>query len=206
MRLSCYIHRNPLRAGIIARLAEYPWSSYKAYAYGNKAPDWLMKKPILAQFRVKDKYKAYREKVKHSGEEEKSLWGDFRRGMIIGTKEFADRIRSKYISDNIQKKIPQHRALGKSVDPEKVLKKAARILNCDLHYMRHSRRISKLLKDDRDLLVYLVWKKCILNNEETGRLFGMTYSAMSHILSSMLRACAKINSHFRIPSSIKESA
>jgi len=27
MRLSCYIHRNPLRAGIIARLAEYPWSS-----------------------------------------------------------------------------------------------------------------------------------------------------------------------------------
>ena len=32
MRLSYYIHRNPLRAGIIARLAEYPWSSYKVYA------------------------------------------------------------------------------------------------------------------------------------------------------------------------------
>ena len=63
MQLSCYIHRNPLRAGIIARLAEYPWSSYKAYAYGDKAPDWLLTKQILAQFKVKDKYKAYREKV-----------------------------------------------------------------------------------------------------------------------------------------------
>jgi putative transposase len=185
MRLSCYIHRNPLRAGIIDRLGEYPWSSYKAYAYGAKAPDWLMRKPILAQFRVKDKYKAYREKVQHYAEEEKSLWEDFRHGMIIGTKEFVDRIRSKYIPDNFHKEIPQHRALGKSVDPEKVLEKAAGILNCDLDYIRHSRRISRSLKDDRDFLVYLVWKICILSNEETGRLFGMTYSAVSHILSSM---------------------
>ncbi len=73
MRLSCYIHRNPLRAGIIARLAEYPWSSYKAYAYGDKAPDWLMRKSILAQFKVRDKYKAYRGRVQHYAEEEKSL-------------------------------------------------------------------------------------------------------------------------------------
>jgi len=35
------------------------------------------------------------------------------------------------------------------------------------------------------LLVYLVWKTCMLPNEETGRLFGITYSAVSHILSSM---------------------
>jgi hypothetical protein len=35
------------------------------------------------------------------------------------------------------------------------------------------------------LLVYLVWKTCMLPNEETGRLFGMTYSAISHILSAM---------------------
>jgi len=50
MRLSCYIHRNPLRAGIVARLVDYPWSSYKAYAYGEKAPELLVTKPILYQF------------------------------------------------------------------------------------------------------------------------------------------------------------
>ena len=72
-----------------------------------------------------------------------------------------------------------------TVDPEKVLAKAAGILNCDLDYIRHSRRISKLLKNDRDLMVYLVWKICILSDEETGRLSGMTYSAISHILSSI---------------------
>ncbi len=61
--------------------------------------------------------------------------------MIIGAKEFVERIRSKYMPDNFHKEIPQHRALGKSVDPEKVLEKAAGILNCDFDYIRHSRRI-----------------------------------------------------------------
>jgi chromosomal replication initiation ATPase DnaA len=104
---------------------------------------------------------------------------------MIGTKEFVDRMRSTYMPDNFHNEIPQHRALGKSVDPEKVLEKAAGILNCDLDYIQNSRRIPKLIKEDRDLMVYLVWKICILSNEETGRLFGMTYSAINNILSSM---------------------
>jgi len=41
------------------------------------------------------------------------------------------------------------------------------------------------MKGDLDLLVYLVWKTCMLPNAEIGRLFGMRYSAISHILSSM---------------------
>jgi len=41
------------------------------------------------------------------------------------------------------------------------------------------------MKNDRDLLVYLVWKICRLLNEENGWLFSMIYSAISHILSSM---------------------
>ena len=87
--------------------------------------------------------------------------------------------------DHLHEEIAQHSAFGKSVAPEKVFQKAAGILNCDLDDIRHSRRIPKSKKEDRDLLVYLVWKTCILTNEETGRLFGMTYSAVSHILSSM---------------------
>jgi REP element-mobilizing transposase RayT len=46
-RLSCYIHRNPLRAGIVERLADYPWSGYLNYAYRKKPPEWLKTKTIL---------------------------------------------------------------------------------------------------------------------------------------------------------------
>jgi len=41
MQLSYYIHRNPLRAGMVQRLIEFPWSSYPAYAYNRRRPDWL---------------------------------------------------------------------------------------------------------------------------------------------------------------------
>ena len=37
--LSCYIHRNPLRAGTVERLVDYPWSSYPMYANGKKSPE-----------------------------------------------------------------------------------------------------------------------------------------------------------------------
>ena len=156
VRLCCYIHRNPLRANVITRLAEYPWSSYRAYAYGDKAPDRLLPKPILLQFKGKDRHKAYRDKVQQYAEEEKSFWEDFRHGMIIGTKEFVDRIRSKYLPDKFHQEIPQHRALAKSVDPKVVLGKAAKVLNCELNLIRHGRRVPKSMKGDRDLLVYLV--------------------------------------------------
>jgi len=54
MQLSCYIHRNPLRAGLIERLADYPWSSYPVYAYGKKPPAWLSTGLILNQFNVRN--------------------------------------------------------------------------------------------------------------------------------------------------------
>lgn len=27
----CYIHQNPLKAGIVNNIVDYPWSSYKEY-------------------------------------------------------------------------------------------------------------------------------------------------------------------------------
>jgi len=185
MRLSCYIHRNPLRAGIVSRLSDYPWSSYKTYAYGSKAPDWLLTQPILSYFKARDKHKAYRIKAQNYAKEEKSLWEDFRHGLVLGTKEFVDRIRSKYMPDELQRDVPLHRALGRSTDPQRVLNKAISVLKCDLDAIRNSRRIPKGLKENRDLLVYLVWQMCMLTNEETGRLFGMTYSAASRVVNSM---------------------
>jgi hypothetical protein len=54
LQLSYYIHRNPLRAGIVQRLIDYPWSSYPAYAYDRRSPDWLKTDLLLAQFGPKN--------------------------------------------------------------------------------------------------------------------------------------------------------
>jgi len=185
MRLSCYIHRNPIRAGIVERLADYRWSSYKTYAYGGKAPEWLITKPIFSRFKGKDKHKAYREKVQRYAREEKKLWEDLRHGMIIGSKQFVEKIRSAYLPEKLNKEIPQQRKLAKSFDPVAKLKQAARMLDCNFDSFRRAPRITKADRDNRDLLVFSVWKTGLLTNEEIGRLFGMTYSSVSHIVRSI---------------------
>jgi len=185
MRLSWYVHRNPLRAGIVERLADYHWSSYKAYAYGHKAPEWLITKPIFSQFKGKDKHKVYKEKVQRYAKEEKKLWEDLRHGMIIGSKKFVDNIRSAYLPEKLHKEIPQQRDLAKGIDPVAKLKEAARMLDCDLDHFRRVPRITKADRDDRDLLVLSVWKTGVLTNDKIGRLFGMTYSSVSHIVRSI---------------------
>jgi hypothetical protein len=43
MPLSFYIHKNPLRAGMVKRLIDYRWSSYRAYAYNRRHAKWLIK-------------------------------------------------------------------------------------------------------------------------------------------------------------------
>ena len=87
MRLSCYIHRNPLRAGIVERLADYKWSSYMTYAYGKKAEKWLKTNLILTQFKgnKKEKHEAYRQMVQFYSNEETKTWEDFRHGLFFGT-------------------------------------------------------------------------------------------------------------------------
>jgi len=42
-------------------------------------------------------------------------------------------------------------------------------------------------RDDRDLLVFSVWKTDILTNEKIGRLFGITHSSISHIVKRWSR-------------------
>ena len=87
--------------------------------------------------------------------------------------------------DECHKEVPLHRALARSRDPEETLEKVAALVKVDIDSIRKTRRISKAMKDDRDLLVFILWQTCALTNEETGRLFGITYSAASRILDSM---------------------
>ena len=201
MHLSCYIHRNPLRAGIVRRLADYPWSSYPIYAYGKKSPEWLLTKPILSLFDTKDKHRAYRKMVQDYSLEEKKIWEDFRHGLFFGSQKFIDRIKSKYLSENPDVEIPQKRQVLRDTNPENIVKKAAKILNCDTDNFLQSSRISDRNKLNRDLLIYLLWSTGWYNNQEIGNVFGLGYSSVSRrvtIMKSMITKDEKINKEDQI--------
>jgi REP element-mobilizing transposase RayT len=179
LRLSCYIHRNPLRAGIVDRLADYKWSSYPFYAYKKKPPGWLKIELILNQLSGVDRHKAYRTKVRQYSDENGSIWEDVKYGLIFGGEEFIKSLKTRFLEKETKQEIPQHNKLFREFNPDLFLKQVSEILPFDVEAARIARRISPGEKDNRDILLYLLWKTGRLSNHEIGVLLGMTYSAVS---------------------------
>lgn len=208
MQLSCYIHRNPMRAGIVNDLTDYRWSSYLAYAYGRKAPEWLSMNLILSQFNAKDRRRAYRDKVQRYAKQEKRLLKDFRHGIFLSSMQFVDEMRKKHMPQTPDREIPQQRAVGRLDDPHDVLQEASQLLGCSVERFRRSLRISASDRDDRDVLVYFMWQTGMTTNERLGQLFGLTYSSISHIVkgfkerldqeSTLSERIDKLHSQFKI--------
>jgi REP element-mobilizing transposase RayT len=153
LRLSCYIHRNPLRAGMINWLGDYPWSSYRCYAYGKKPPGWLKTATILNQLHSQAPHKAYRTKVQQYSDEEGSLWEDVRHGLIYGGQEFVEEIKARFLGDKKDVELPQRNRLLKTIDSDLLLEKASKILGFEVKLDRGNKKISPGDKEKRDMLV-----------------------------------------------------
>ncbi len=183
LRLSCYIHRNPLRAGIVERLADYPWSSQRFYAYRKKAPDWLTTETILNQLSGNDLHRAYRVKVQHYSDEQGSVWEDIKHGFIYGSQDFVVDLKSRFLGDKKDVELPEHNRLLRTDDPQQLLKSASDDLGFDLTSARKAKRIAPEQKEKRDMLIYLLWKTGRLSNRHIGAMLGVTYSTVSKVVS-----------------------
>ncbi len=180
LQLSYYIHRNPLRAKMVERLADYRWSSYRVYAYGQQAPEWLNTEPVLSQLvNAEDRHKAYRENIQKYAKEEGRLWEELRHGFILGEKRFVGEIKRRFLPETAHRDIPQQRLLVKEVDLNQILSKAAGFLGCDLDQFKKTPRVSSSCAIDRDLLLYAVWQLGARTNSQLGEIFGLTGSAVS---------------------------
>jgi REP element-mobilizing transposase RayT len=185
LRLSCYIHRNPLRAGVVNRLSDYRWSSYLSYGYGRKGPEWLSTDLILAQFKGLDQCRRYREMVQKYAKEEKRLLEDLRHGLFWGSQQFVERIRKQHLPSKIDSSVPQQTEVKKPSNPFAILQSAQRLLKCDVQSFVQTERVTGDDKEKRDLLIYLLWKAGRLSNAQIGQLFGISYSAVSHAVRSI---------------------
>ena len=99
LKLSAYIHLNPLRAGMVKNLKQYRWSSYLDYVSDRgKIPERLDKEFILSQFAedTKEARKRYRSYVKENIGMKDPLVESYR-GIALGTgryiKEIVDGIK-----------------------------------------------------------------------------------------------------------------
>ena len=178
-RLSYYIHRNPLRAGLVKRLIQYRWSSYPVYGYGKDHPKWLQTKLILSQSNAKDCHLAYRRKVERYADEKGRIWEDMIHGFIYGSQEFVDWLKAMFLPAEPEIDISQQRRLHKDVDPSEMADHIARIAGSDIDYFKKTERISSSRRLERDQILYILWQTGMFTNQQIADVFKLSFSMVS---------------------------
>lgn len=172
LELSRYIHLNPVRAGMVKSVEEYPWSSYLAYIGKREARQWMETGFVLASFGedVSTARERYREFVKE-GEEKKvgNPLEQVHASTILGREAFCAFVQKK-IEENMR--VPDTRNVPalKAFETRPSLDKIAQIV-ADV-CRGHPRQIKKL-----SLWISQDIGGCSLS--EIGRRYGMREGAVS---------------------------
>ena len=87
LELARYVVLNPLRANMVPRLEQWPWSSFPATCGQTAKPDWLQVDFVLAQFstqraRAIEKYVAF----VHEGAKLPSVWEQLQGQVYLGSE------------------------------------------------------------------------------------------------------------------------
>ena len=117
-----YIHRNPLKAGIVKSLDDFLWSSHKGYLSKAKKWSWLEKETLLTQLtQVKSRQKsAYLDFVSLDDSEEIEKFYSMKNMLsILGSTAFKNDIREKFSGLVNRQEVPESKVLA--LDAERAI-------------------------------------------------------------------------------------
>lgn len=106
-----YIHRNPLRAGLVRRLDRYPWSSHIAYL--SPSPKWarLHSELVLSMLcqAGEDAANAYRSFMAQDESDELTAALSKRNvSAFLGSEEFINWVKDRFQSCDLIERLPLH--------------------------------------------------------------------------------------------------
>lgn len=118
LELARYVVLNPLRARMVTRLEDWPWSSYLATCGQAHAPEWLQTDCIVAQF-GRQRASAIRKYVEfvHEGARLPSVWTQLQGQIYLGSEGFVKKMQEQIEKKPTLDEIPraQRRALTQAL-------------------------------------------------------------------------------------------
>ena len=173
LQLSRYIHRNPIEAGVVDRLDDYPWSSYPYYVGTLSAPAWLYREEIYQQLMVKsrrrEKYRAFVEMG--VDEEIAAFYGKGNQIPYLGSDAFRDWAYRQRQTDESE----LHRETIQYFRPtiEQVTASVARHFKVDADGITKSQRGHVDENIPRWVVMYLAQESCGLKLREIADYLGL---------------------------------
>ncbi len=185
MQLVRYIHRNPVKAGIVSQPDDYIWSSHKGYLSVAKKWKWLHKEfifSLLTKYK-KDWVKEYRSFVAMEDSEEiAGLFGSKQWPSILGPGKFVDWVKGKYYEVKADQEVPQSKELAPETESIiNIVCKFYKVIEDELYISRRGH-----FNEPRNVAIYLIRKLRSDSLKEIGCRFQMErYSSISSIIERM---------------------
>jgi putative transposase len=186
-----YIHRNPLRAGLVSRLDRYPWSSHRAYLSRSAKWAWLYNEPVFSMLcpSGRDSAKAYRAfMAQDESDELMAVFSKRNVPSLLGSDEFIDRVKASFQKLRSHREVPASRLLAPSL--EAIQSAVCAVYGIDLNELLSSRRGTS--NDARNIAIYLARRHSGQTLATIGDAFGVEhYSSVSSVVSRTKQRIAK---------------
>jgi len=181
--LSRYIHLNPVRAKLVKRPLNYPWTSYRAFI-DEKVKDSLVDtEDTLSYFskHTNRAIKAYREFVEGDEGREENPFAKVEAGILLGEGAFKAKVLRLIERMKVDEEVPQTKRFRKRVSIDAVIKA------CQLFYGKNRKELIKRVKgnEGRQVAIYLAKVLTGEKGKEIGRYFGIKGPALSDAIKRL---------------------
>lgn len=181
LELHRYIVLNPVRARIVKRVGDWPWSSYRAAAGLERPPAWLNVDWTLGQFAksrsaARAAFRRFVAEGKGSGRSVEEL----ERGGLVGDEAFAREIEDALKGRKVSGEIPMQYRRAREVTLGQIRRAVAReweVAEASLGRRRGG--------PDKMAAIYLARKLTRLGGREIGMEFGVKPARVSNIVTAI---------------------
>ncbi len=172
LELVRYIHRNPLRAGLVKSLDDYPWSSHPGYLSASKEWNWLHKDFVLSKLSGKiNNRKAYLQfMATEDSEELQGIFAMKKLPSMLGSEKFISWVKKTFFEEKKHRQIPESTNLAPQV--VQIKRAVCRIYGVAEKTLLTAQRGK--INEPRNVAIYLCR---VLRNDtliNIGHTFGMT--------------------------------
>jgi REP element-mobilizing transposase RayT len=191
LQLVRYIHKNPLKAGLVKHLDQYGWSSHKGYLSKAGKWDWLYKDFVLQMLSKKrsGQSRVYKEFMTQKQDDDLvHVLERKNRPAMIGSKKFISWIKERFFKKKTDKEVPASRHLAP--DLETIIREVSRYYAIGPNTLTTVRR--GIENEPRDVAIYLIRTLRTEPLLSIGACFGLNrYSSVS---SAVMRVKTKLQS------------
>ena len=191
LQLVRYIHRNPLKAGLVKRLDQYVWSSHRGYLSKAKKWNWLYKHFVLHMLTTNKNrqiqiYKQLMAQEQEQDQDPGRVLDSKSLPSMLGSEKFISWIKDRFFKKKKDKQVPSSKKLAPDLDT--IISEVCRYYTVKPTNLKTVRR--GIENEPRDVAMYLIRSIRAEPLMRAGVNFGLTqYSSVS---SAVIRVKAKL--------------